>query len=363
MRLALTELLLVLCLWVSATTGFAAAEPAILRESCDEACHSWLADDLRREVLADIDLSSDRQTVRVRYGADWLREQPCPEGRQLVARRIVGFKHSSAFLPHLFNQGFCPRVVLNDIPGDAPYLVSPEWNTIVFDSERARLLTREQYSQWVVPAVRQTLASQIGSRWQTLRLFVGMALQHADLLASEIAALLADPAPSVLQETRDGNSSKATNVLELADAAIGNGVLIDTLLDNLDADSSLATRPGYRRLIDNLAGISPHMPTGGSPPVCANVDRIARHLPWGSDPLLDAKFLATLSRCEKGNETLLERSLSDDRAVVVATAIRVWWVAATNGHSVARDLAPKVMKLITDDTIPAAGVPSVWCRP
>jgi hypothetical protein len=354
MRLALTGLLLSLCLWASTSSGLAAAAPAALREDCDEACHSWLIEDSAREILADVRISFSGSTLRVRYGAGWLRGEPCPRGRRELARSIVGFKHSSAFLTRLFDQGFCPRTTLNETSGDAPYLLSSEWNTIVFDAQRARLLTRDQFAQWVVPAIRRTLASQQASRWQALRLFVDADVQYADLLTVEIGDLLADPAPSD-QGTRDGDSSKAVNVVWMAGAVTANSDLVDALLNNMDADPSLATRPGYRRLISNLAGLSSSMPTRGSPPVCANVDRIARHLGWGADFSQDAKFLATLSRCERGSENLLRRSLSDPRAGVVATAIRVWWAAATNGHAMARALAPDVVKLVTSDAIPTTG--------
>ena len=204
-----------------------------------------------------------------------------------------------------------------------------------------------------MPAIRRNLASQQASRWQALRLFVAADLRYADLLAGEIGALLADPAPSN-QGTGDGDSPKAVNVVRIAEAVTANGDLVHVLLNNMDADPSLAERPGYRRLISNLAGISSSMPTWGSPPVCANVDRIARHLGWGDDFSQDAKFLATLSRCDKGSENLLRRSLSDPRAGVVATAIRVWWATATNGHAMARSLAPDVVKLVTSDSIPTA---------
>jgi hypothetical protein len=105
MRLALTGLFLTLCLWTNIGPGLAAATPAALREDCDEACHSWLIEDQAREILADIQFSFSGSTRRVRYDAEWLRGQPCPQGRRELARRIVGFKHSS----RLFDQDFYPR--------------------------------------------------------------------------------------------------------------------------------------------------------------------------------------------------------------------------------------------------------------
>ena len=94
-------------------------------------------------------------------------------------------------------------------------------------------------------------------------LFVDADVQYADLLTVEIGNLLADPAPSD-QGTRDGDSSKAVNVVWMAGAVTANSDLVDALLNNMDADPSLATRPGYRRLISNLAGLSSSMPTRGA---------------------------------------------------------------------------------------------------
>ncbi|MBN8958177.1 MAG: hypothetical protein J0H17_16660 [Rhizobiales bacterium] len=358
MRCWLTALFFGICFWAN-TSGAQAPKPAsaatfstTLRDDCDEECHSWPVADEVRAVMADVPMPSLGSTLRVRYSADWIQGQPCSDGRLEAARRIVGTRHSAAFLTRLFGQGFCPRVQFNGTPENAPYLASHEWNDVVFDAERARLLTRQQYGQWVVPAIRRNLASQEANRWTVLSLFSSGAGRNADLLAVEISAVLADPNPSHQQETRDGQSDKATNVVRVADAATGNGDLVDTLLNQLDADSSLSTHLGYRRLITNLAGISSSVPTWGSPPVCANVDRIAKHLPWGLDSSQDATFLASLSRCDKGSENLLRLSLSDPRPVVVATGIRVWWSAAASGRAVAQNLAPDVVTLVLRDAIP-----------
>ncbi|MBX9823698.1 MAG: hypothetical protein K2Y27_01765 [Xanthobacteraceae bacterium] len=147
MRLALTGLFLSLCLWANPGPGLAVAAPATLREGCDEGCHSWLIEDPAREILSEVRISFSGLTLRVRYGAGWLHGEPCPRGRRELARSIVGFKHSSGFLTLLFDQGFCLRATLNEASEDAPYLASSDWNRIVFDAERARLLTRDQFAR------------------------------------------------------------------------------------------------------------------------------------------------------------------------------------------------------------------------
>jgi hypothetical protein len=202
--------------------------------------------------------------------------------------------------------------------------------------------------------LKKILASQEPGRWVTFALFVTTAAHNADLLTREIGAFLADPNPSDRQETADGGSAKLRNLLNVAERAPSNDKLVEALLNDLDSDAALSASPGYRRLIDNLAGITSSMPTWGSPPVCANVDRIARYLPWGRDEQRDAKFLATLSRCDAGNESFLRRSLLDTRPVIVATALRVWWAAAATGRPAATNLAENVIALATEDRLPAA---------
>jgi hypothetical protein len=240
-----------------------------------------------------------------------------------------------------------------DVSGDAPYLVSTNPDDVVFDAQRARLLTRDQYAQRVVPAVRQNLASQEPGRWSTFSFFVGT-VQNADLLTSEIVAFLADPRPSNRRETLDGQSDKATNVARVADAAVGNSALVDALLNAIDADPALLASPGYRRLISNLAGISSSMPIWGSPQVCANASRIAKYLPWGRDTQTDAKYLATLSRCNEGSEDILRTSLLDARPVIVATGLRVWWAVAAGGKPTAQKVSHDVMALIVRGHVPTA---------
>jgi hypothetical protein len=240
-----------------------------------------------------------------------------------------------------------------DVFGDAPYLVSTNWDDVVFDAQRARLLTRDQYAQRVVPAIRQNLASQEPGRWSTFSLFVGT-VQNADLLTLEIVAFLADPHPPNQQETLDGQSDKATNVARVADAAAGNGALVDALLKAIDANPSLLASPGYRRLISNLAGISSSMPIWGSPQVCANASRIAQHLPWGRDAQIDARYLATLSRCSEGSEEILRTSLLDARPLIVATGLRVWWAVAAGGKPTAEKVSQDVMALVVRGHVPTA---------
>jgi hypothetical protein len=139
-----------------------------------------------------------------------------------------------------------------------------------------------------------------------------------------------------------------------------NRKLIDALLSELDSDPVRATSLGYRGLIDNLAGITSSVPTWGSPPVCAHVDRIARYLPWGRDTKRDATFLATLSRCDTGDEKLLRRAFLDDRPLVVATGLRVWWAAAAGDQVVAKNVAEDVMTRVIDGTLPDAVAAPVY---
>jgi hypothetical protein len=335
-----------------------AFNPSGLIEDCAEPCHLWLIEDHTRVVTVDVTTPFSGPIRRVRYAADWVHGEPCPEGRVEIARRIAGYR--SGFLQSLLGQGFCPHVTLDGISSDAPYLTSLTWNDVVFDAERSRMLTREEYDRLVVSPLRKILVSQEPSRWVTFSLFVGAAVQNADLLTREITILLADPNPSSRQETTDGDSAKAKSVLKVADAVTRNGNLVEALLNDIDSDPSRPTSPGYERLVDNLAGITSSVPTWGSPPVCANVDRIARHLPWGRDVKKDATFLATLSRCEAGSENLLRQSLMDERPVVVATGLRVWWAAEAGGRSAAGNIAETVMTLVINGSLPTAAAAPVY---
>ncbi len=351
---------------ISPGTGMSQAPDATLsadnpssHADCADACHRWLMEDRARTVTVDVPMSFSGRTRRVAYAADWIQAEPCPPGRVDLARKIVGVRQSSAFLTPLLGQGFCPRASINGIANDAPYLASRNWEDVVFDAERARMLTREEYRGLIVPPIRQMLTSQEPIRWLTFSLLVGAAVQHADLLASEISAFLADPGPSSRQETRDGGSAKLSNVVKVADGVTDNIRLVQALLDDLDSAPTLTATPGYRRLIDNLAGITSSMPTWGSPPVCANAERIARHLPWARDSKTDATYLATLTRCRTGSESLLRSSLQDGRPVIVATALRVWWANAAAGHPVARTIAPDVVALVMSGDLPDAAAAPV----
>jgi hypothetical protein len=329
-------------------------------EDCGEPCHLWLIQDRGRFVTVDLTTPTtavaSRRDRRVQYAADWIHGEPCPQGRIDVARRIAGLR--SAFVQPLLNQGFCPRAIFDGIPNDAPYLSSLKWDDVVFDAERSRMLTRDEYERSVVSSLRKNLASQEPSRWATFSLFVSSAVPNADLLTREIANLLADPDPSGLPS--DGQSSKALNALKVSDMVTDNGKLVDALLNELDSDPALSTSPGYRGLLTNLAGITSSVPTWGSPPVCANVDRIAKHLPWGRDLKLDSTFLATLSRCDAGSENLLRQSLLDGRPMIVATALRVWWVATAAGHATAQDVAENVIALVMKDNLPTGNAVPVY---
>ena len=323
----------------AATPAFNPSGPI---EDCAEPCHRWLIEDRARAVTVDLKLPSLGEVRRVQYAADWVHGETCPPGRIEIARKIPGFRSGSAFVEPLLRQGFCPRVTLDGVSSDAPYLTSSNWNDIAFDAERARMLTREEYDRLVVPPVRKFLLSQEPRRWAAFSSFVGAAAPNADLLTREIADFLADPNPS----TEGGDNAQTRNILRVSDKVTSNRILVDALLNELDVNPALSSSPGYRGLIDSLAGITSSMPTWGSPPVCANVDRIARHLPWGRDVRRDAKFLATLSRCETGSENLLRLSLLDDRPTVVATGLRVWWATAAGGQAAARNVAADVVGLV-----------------
>jgi hypothetical protein len=330
-----------------------------LIDECAEPCHLWLIQDRDRVVTVDLTTAfAPGRTRRVRYAADWVHGESCPQGRVEIARRIAGIR--SGFVQPLLDQGFCPRATLDGMSSDAPYLTSLNWDDVVFDAERSRMLTREEYDRSVVSPIRKILASQEPGRWGTFSLFVSAAVPNADLLTREIAIFLADPNPSGQQETADGDSAKAKKVLQVSDVVTGNRNLVDALLNELDSDPSLSTSPGYRGLVDNLAGVTSSVPTWGSPPVCANVDRIARYLPWGRDVKKDATFLATLSQCAAGSENLLRMSLLDGRPAVVATGLRVWWAAAAGGHAAARNIAENVIKLVIDGSLPTAAAAPVY---
>jgi hypothetical protein len=333
----------------AATPAF---DPSGPLEDCAEPCHWWLIEDPARVVTVDLKRPFSDVTQRVEYAAGWIHGESCPAGRIEIARRILGYRSGSAFVQPLLNQGFCPRVMLRGISNDAPYLTSLNWNDIVFDADRSAMLTRAEYGRYVVSPLRSILASQEPSRWSAFSLFIRVAVPNADLLSSEIAGFLADSNPSTHQLTPDGDSAKARNILRVSDAVTSNRNLVDALLNELDSNPALSASPGYGGLVDNLAGITSSMPTWGSPPVCANVDRIARHLPWGRDVLRDAKFLATLSRCETGSENLLRLSLLDDRPAVVATGLRVWWATAAGGQAAARNVAENVVGLVVRGSLP-----------
>jgi hypothetical protein len=89
-----------------------------------------------------------------------------------------------------------------------------DWNDIVLDAERSRMLTREEYDRSVVPSIRKLLDSQEPSRWIVFSLLVRAAIPNADLLTSEIASFLADPSPSDVRLTLDGDSAKTTTILK-----------------------------------------------------------------------------------------------------------------------------------------------------
>jgi hypothetical protein len=339
----------------AATPAFDPSGPV---EDCDEPCHWWLIEDPARVVTVDLKRSFSDITQRVQYAAGWIHGESCPEGRIHIARRIAS--HRAGFVQPLLNQGFCPRVMLRGISNDAPYLTSLNWNDIVFDADRSAMLTRAEYDGYVVSPLRSILASQEPSRWSAFSLFIRVAVPNADLLSREIAGFLADPNPSTQQLTRDGDSAKARNILRVSDAVTSNRNLVDALLNELDANPALSASPGYAGLVDNLAGITSSMPTWGSPPVCANVDRIARHLPWGRDVQRDAKFLATLSRCETGSENLLRLSLLDDRSTVVATGLRVWWATAAGGQAAAGNIAENVVGLVVRGSLPDTAAAPVY---
>jgi hypothetical protein len=331
-----------------------------VEEYCAEACHRWLMESLDREVIVDVHPASTTWTFRVQYAADWISGEPCPKGRVAFARGIVTTKNSGEFLNDMLLRGFCPRVVLNGVSAETPYLKSRVWDDVVFDFERARLLTRRQYEQFVVPPLKLLLSSEEPSRWVTFGLFVRGLHEYADLLTAEIRTVFADPYPSKRQETPAGGSSKAANVAEIADWVTTNSSLVDALLDDLDSNRDLSSRPGYKRLIDNLAGITSSVPTWGSPPVCANVNRIAKYLPWGQDIKRDATFLATLSRCDAGSEDLLRKSFLDTRPAIVATGVRVWWAGVASRRPAVREVAQDLVALIMSKGLPDADASPVY---
>ena len=318
-------------------------------EGCGEACHAWFLGDRSRAVIIDINLFG--RGHRIRYSADWATGRECPHGRVDIARKIVGLRQYGAFIWPLLQRGFCPAVEFTETSSDAAFLVSPVWNDIAFDAERSRVLGREEFERRVIPAIRSKLGVP-GDRWITLEIFVAMNVPYADALKREIADLLSDPDPSTRRETRDGQSDKATNLPRIAEIIIGNRRLVEALLADLDADASLALRPGYRQLVRYLAGIGSSVPAWGSAPVCTNPVRIARALPWTQDASDDATFLATLSRCKDGTTDFLRQSLHDSRPEIVATALHVWLAAATDGRSAGRDLGQDVVQLAMDDRIP-----------
>jgi hypothetical protein len=334
---------------VTGSAATASFNPHGLNEDCAEPCHQWLIEDQARTVTVNVKQRIGR-TASVQYAADWIHEKPCPDGRIEIARRIAGYR--SAFVESLLRQGFCPRVVLDGVSSDAPYLASLEWNSLVSDVERSRMLTPEEYGRSVVPPMEKILASQEPKRWAVLSFFVSSAVPNAHLLTREIAETLTDPKPSTTQVDADGDSSKARSVLRMTETITGNRSLVDALLNELDANPALSASPGYRSLLDNLAGVTSSVPTWGSPPVCANVDRIARYLPWGLDANKDTAFLATLSRCDTGSENLLRLSLQDGRPAVVATGLRVWWAGIAGGQVAAKYVADSVVALVVDGDLP-----------
>ena len=332
-------------------------DPSGSLEDCSERCHRWLIEDPARKVTLNVTLVGGKNR-RVQYSAGWVQADTCPDGRIDIARRIAGLR--SAFVHPLIRSGFCPFVVLNEVPNSAPYLASTNWDDVIFDTERSKLLKREEYARLVVPAVRALLASQEPDRRGVLYQFVRAAVPNADLLSAEIAVLLAEPDPSRVQSTMDGDSAPIKRILQMSDAATGNRNLVDALLDQLDANHGRASSPGYAALIDNLAGITSSVPTWGSPPVCTNVDRIARYLPWGRDEKRDTTFLATLSRCDTGSERLLLRSFADDRPTVAATGVRAWWAAVAGGRPAAKNVANDVIALVLDARIPDVAAAPVY---
>lgn len=322
-------------------------------EYCAQQCHRWLIDDPAREAIADVRLSTTGSTHRIRYAADWLYSEPCPKGRLEFARRIVGTRELTAFSSVLIHHGFCPRVTIEGVAPDAPYFVSESWDELVLDDLRSQMLTRAEFERHAIPALQRIFTSASPHRWTTFGLVVATNTDtHADLLIPEIREMFFDPEPSRRQELADGSSSKYANVRRVADALDRNTKIVNALLDDLDVSPLLAGNPGYRRLLDNLAGIYSSVPSWGTPSVCANVDRIARHLPWERDAKADATFLATLSRCDRGSENLIRRSLYDGRPVITATALRVWSLSGASGRTVARDLMLDVTKYLETHPLP-----------
>src|SRR4051812_6701041 len=89
-----------------------AADPSGLIGDCAETCHLWLIEDPARAVTLDVPTTSVGRTRRVRYAADWIYGEPCPRGRVDIAYKITR-GHPAAFLPPLFDKGFCPRATLD----------------------------------------------------------------------------------------------------------------------------------------------------------------------------------------------------------------------------------------------------------
>ena len=325
---------------------------------CPERCHEWLIGDTRRTVTAEVRAPAESALRRIHYAAGWLTE--CPKGRVAFARAIVGHRNSGGFLTELLERGFCPRVSYDHVADTAPYLASPVWNDIVFDAERATLLTRSEYAERVAPVVRKLFRSQEATRWYVFSVFVRSSGVHADLFKEEITEFLGDPDPSDRQASPDGNSAKRRSVSDLVERLAFDGRLVGALLDDVDARPELKDGFGYRKLIDHLSGHGSSMPVRGSPVVCANVKRIAALLPWRANAERDAEFLATLSRCQRGATDLLRASLADDRPIVAATALRVWWAGAVDQYAPANDLADDVIDLVATRGLPNGTAWTVW---
>src|SRR5262245_25531906 len=142
------RLLLALSLIVLLCCDVVRAQPMSRNvEYCAQECHRWLMEDPAREVVADIRLPSTGIAHRIRYAADWLHSETCPQGRLQFARGIVGTRESTAFLPVLVGYGFCPRVTFEGVGPDTPYFVSGDWNELVLDNQRSQLLTRAEYER------------------------------------------------------------------------------------------------------------------------------------------------------------------------------------------------------------------------
>lgn len=304
--------------------SYKSPDPSSARATCDEACHRWLIADASRSITLSL-----RSGGKISYAAGWVKPGECaPELTRLVAETL---NIAAVYRDDILQRGFCPQTNLPGAAKDRPYFeTSLDWNGLVAEIDRAKLLGRARFEREVLPAFQRYVSSDASLRWLTLFHMTGSSPDYSDLFVAQIEDLLSDPDPSRTDaKGGGGGSSKYANTLKIVELLVRNKRTVELLLDGLDRHPDNARTPGFAMLLTTLGGRG----SPGNHSTCALASRIEKHLgPWGVDIARDAAWTRTTSLCMNDVSAPLDRALRDRRPEIVSAAIAYWAHLARNPY-------------------------------